>query len=147
MILDIYMCVYQLFIIFFNEVSIQIFCPFLNFFFFFAFFLSCKNFLNILGKSLLSDICMYVYMLLLLSRVQLFSIPWFPSTRLLYPWNFPGKNTGVVSYSLLQEIFLTRNWTLVSCMTGLFCILWAAREARTFCKYYLLFLMVNAFCV
>ena len=26
-------------------------------------------------------------------------------TRLLCPWNFPDKNTGVGSHSLLQEIF------------------------------------------
>ena len=29
-------------------------------------------------------------------------------TRLLCPWDFPGKNTGVGSHSLLQEIFLTQ---------------------------------------
>ena len=32
--------------------------------------------------------------------------------RLLCPWDFPGKNTGVGCHSLLQEIFLTKglNW-------------------------------------
>ena len=29
-------------------------------------------------------------------------------TRLLCPWNFPGKNTGVDFYALLQGIFLTQ---------------------------------------
>ena len=29
-------------------------------------------------------------------------------TRLLHPWNFPGKNTGVVCHFLLQGIFLTQ---------------------------------------
>ena len=29
-------------------------------------------------------------------------------TRLLCPWNFPGKNTAVGSHSLLQGIFLTQ---------------------------------------
>ena len=29
-------------------------------------------------------------------------------TRLLCPWNFPGKNTGVGRYCLLQGIFLTQ---------------------------------------
>ena len=29
-------------------------------------------------------------------------------TRLLYPWNSPGKNTGVGCHSLLQGIFLTQ---------------------------------------
>ena len=28
-------------------------------------------------------------------------------SRILCPWNSPGKNTGVHSYSLLQGIFLT----------------------------------------
>ena len=28
--------------------------------------------------------------------------------RLLFPWNSPSKNTGVGSYSLLQQIFLTQ---------------------------------------
>ena len=30
------------------------------------------------------------------------------STRLLGPWDFPGKNTGVGCHFLLQEIFLTQ---------------------------------------
>ena len=29
-------------------------------------------------------------------------------TRLLCPWNFPGKNTGVICHLLLQEIFPTQ---------------------------------------
>ena len=32
---------------------------------------------------------------------------WTVACRLLCPWNSPGKNTGVGSYSLLQGIFLT----------------------------------------
>ena len=32
--------------------------------------------------------------------------------RLLCPWNYPGKNTGVVCCSLLQGIFLTQGWNL-----------------------------------
>ena len=27
-----------------------------------------------------------------------------------YPWNFPGKNTGVSCWALLQELFLTQGW-------------------------------------
>ena len=30
-------------------------------------------------------------------------------TRLLCPWDFPGKNTGVGCHSLLQGIFLTQD--------------------------------------
>ena len=32
--------------------------------------------------------------------------------RLLCPWNFPGKNTGVSCYFLLQGIFPTQGWNL-----------------------------------
>ena len=32
--------------------------------------------------------------------------------RLLCPWNFPGKNTGVDCHSLLQGIFLTQGLNL-----------------------------------
>ena len=31
-------------------------------------------------------------------------------TRLLCPWDFPSKNTGVGCYFLLQGIFLTQGW-------------------------------------
>ena len=43
-----------------------------------------------------------------LSRVWLFATPWTVPTRLLCPWDFPGKNTGVGCHCLLQEIFLTQ---------------------------------------
>ena len=37
--------------------------------------------------------------------------------RLLYPWNSPGKNTGVSCHSPLQQIFLTQglNLSLLNC--------------------------------
>ena len=38
----------------------------------------------------------------LLSHVQLFSYPRLYPARLLYPWDFPGKNTGVDCHFLLQ---------------------------------------------
>ena len=39
------------------------------------------------------------------------------TARLLCPWDFPGKNTGVGCHFLLQGIFLTRDWTHVSCIS------------------------------
>ena len=33
-------------------------------------------------------------------------------TRLLYPWDSPGKNTGVCCHSLLQGVFLTQGSNL-----------------------------------
>ena len=44
-----------------------------------------------------------------LSRVRLFATPWAVAcTRLLHPWDFLGKSTGVGCHFLLQEIFLTQ---------------------------------------
>ena len=41
------------------------------------------------------------------------------STRILCPWDFPGKNTGVGCHFLLQEIFLTQGLnTWGSCIVG-----------------------------
>ena len=37
-----------------------------------------------------------------LSRVLLFATPWTVAPRLLDPWDFPGKSTGVGCYFLLQ---------------------------------------------
>ena len=41
-------------------------------------------------------------------------------TRLLCPWNFPGKNTGVDSHFLLQGMFPTQgsNWHLLHLLIG-----------------------------
>ena len=33
-------------------------------------------------------------------------------SRILCPWDFPGKNTGMGSHSLLQGIFLTQGLNL-----------------------------------
>ena len=56
-----------------------------------------------------------------LSHVQLFVTPW---SRLLRPWDFPGKITGVGSHSLLQEIFPTQgaNPGLLHCRQTLYCL-------------------------
>ena len=52
-----------------------------------------------------------------LSHVRLFLTHGLYLTRLHYPWDFPGKNTGVHSLSFLQLIFLTQesNWGLLHC--------------------------------
>ena len=49
-------------------------------------------------------------------------------TKLLCPWNSPGNNTGVGSHSLLQGSSQPRDQTQVSCIAGIFLILWATRE-------------------
>ena len=44
-------------------------------------------------------VCMRACML---SHARLFVTPWSVATRLLCPWNFPGKNTGVGCHFQLQ---------------------------------------------
>ena len=56
-----------------------------------------------------------------LSRVRLFVTPWTVAcTKLLRPWDFPGKSTGVGCHFLLQGIFLTQgsNPGLLHCQEG-----------------------------
>ena len=58
----------------------------------------------------------------LLSHVLLLQPHGLYPTGLPCPWNSPGKNTGVGSYSLLQGIFLTQgsNLSLLNCMQILY---------------------------
>ena len=59
----------------------------------------------------------------LLSRVRLFATPWAVGcTRLLRPWDFLGKSTGVGCHFLLQGIFLTQgsNPSLLHCRHTLY---------------------------
>ena len=49
------------------------------------------------------------------------------SARLLCSWDFPGKNTGEGSQSLLQG---PRDWTWVSCVAGWFFTVWVTKEAH-----------------
>ena len=41
-----------------------------------------------------------------LSRVRLLATPWTAATRLLHPWDFPGKSTGVGCHCLLHPTCL-----------------------------------------
>ena len=50
-------------------------------------------------------------MLIRFSRVRKFWLPHgLEPTRLLCPWDSPGKNAGVGCYALLQGIFPTQGW-------------------------------------
>ena len=49
--------------------------------------------------------------------------------RLLCPWDFPGKNTGMGCYLLLRGIFLTQGSNPVTCITGSSFTVWGTREA------------------
>ena len=57
-----------------------------------------------------------------LSCVRLFVTPWTVPARLLYPWDFPGKITGVGCHFLLQGIFPTQglNLGLLHCRQTLY---------------------------
>jgi len=43
-----------------------------------------------------------------LSCVRRFATPWTVAARLLCPWNFPGKNSGVGCHFLVMGIFPTQ---------------------------------------
>ena len=51
-----------------------------------------------------------LFPLLLLSRVQLFTTSWTAACQAPLSMDFPGKNTGVGCYFLLQGIFPTQGW-------------------------------------
>ena len=55
------------------------------------------------------------------SHARLFATPW--TARLLCPWDFPNRNTGVGCHSLLQGIFSAQGsnrclWQLLHCRVG-----------------------------
>ena len=56
------------------------------------------------------------------SRVQLFMIPWTVVYQVPYPWESPGKNTGLGCHSHLQEILSTQglNPGLLPCRQTLY---------------------------
>ena len=51
---------------------------------------------------------MSTYVLSCFSHVWLFATPWTVAISLHYPWDSPGRNTGVDIHFLLQGIFLTQ---------------------------------------
>ena len=59
-----------------------------------------------------NDICTHIYVAAAkvksLSSVRLFTTPWTVAYQASPSMDFPGKNTGVGSHFLLQEIFLTQ---------------------------------------
>ena len=55
-------------------------------------------------------------------------------TRLLCPWDFPGKDTGVGCHFLLQGIFPTQGYEPGTCTSGRFFTNWATREAQVSVK-------------
>ena len=63
-------------------------------------------------------------------------LKWCSSSRLLCPWNSPGKNIGVGSHSLLQGIFATQgsNPGLLYCRQILYCLSQSPEELNTACS-------------
>ena len=75
-----------------------------------------------------------VYMLVAQSCPTLWLHGLWP-TRLLCPWDSPGKNSGVGCHALLQGIFQPRDRTQVSCIAGRFFTIWATREDLKYVYY------------
>ena len=65
-----------------------------------------------------------------LTRIWLFATPGTVAARLLCPWDFPSKNTGVGCHFLLQGVFMTQGSSpcLQYCRQILYC--WATREVK-----------------
>ena len=71
-----------------------------------------------------------------------------PPTRLLYPWDYPGKNTGVVCQFLLWGSSQPRDQTCVSsvsCIGRQILYHWATWEAQDFASWYFPILFPTAF--
>ena len=67
--------------------------------------------------------------ILVASSVWLFVIPRNVATRLFCPWDFPGKNTGVVAISFSRESSWSRDRTCVSHNGRRILYHWTTREA------------------
>ena len=52
-------------------------------------------------------------------------------TRLLCPWNSPGKNAGWVAIPFSKGSSQPRDWTWVSCIAGRFFMVWATRKPHS----------------
>ena len=64
-------------------------------------------------------------------------------TRLLRPWDFPGKSTGVGCHFLLQGSSQPRDQTQVSHIAGRCFTIWATREELTSLSTYLNFFILT----
>ena len=84
--------------------------PYIQFLLFFHF-----NELKMLSNDL--DECLPSLPECMLSHVQLFATPWtLQLTKLLCPWNFPDKDTGVGCHFLLQGDLLNPGIDLLLCL-------------------------------
>ena len=69
-----------------------------------------RKLLFLVRMIICNDIINFLLLLFwLLSHVLLFLTPWTVATSLLYPWDFPGKNTGVGCHFLGQGISQPRS--------------------------------------
>ena len=53
-------------------------------------------------------------------------------TRLLSPWNLPGKNTAMGCHAFSRGSSWPRDWTQVAHIAGRCFTVWATREAQTY---------------
>ena len=71
----------------------------------------------------------------LLSRAQLFATPWIVAcTKLLCPWDFQSKSTGVGCHSFSRESSQPRDWTQASHIIDRSFTVWATREILNILK-------------
>ena len=73
-------------------------------------------------------LCVYIY-IYLVSKSEFWWALWLCPPRVLCPWDFPGKNTGVDCHALFQGLFLTQGLNPGLLLGRFILYLWAHREA------------------
>ena len=86
-----------------------------------------------LRKKLVLNFLCFFFLVTKLCPPLLWSHGLLPA-RLLCTWDFPGKNTEVGCYFLLQGSSLPRDWTWVCCIGKWILYHWAIREALKFLR-------------
>ena len=73
----------------------------------------CNSVLSTLQRMV--DFCFLPVCEGMLSGLRLFETSWTVATRLLCPWDSPGKKTGMGCHFLLQDSSRPRHQTCISC--------------------------------
>ena len=67
------------------------------------------------------------------------------SSRLLCPWESPGKNTGMSCYFLLQRVFPTQGWNLCLLHDRQILLLLSQQGSPNACQLSVLILVINRY--
>ena len=112
-----------------------------HFFFFIWIYVFCSDWII----SILSCVCVCVRACTQLLQSCLILCNGLLPARLLYSWNSPGKNTGVVATFSFRGSSWPRDQTCISCIAGVFFTHWATWEAHSILQItYLFFCIIQS---